>query len=80
MMWLGWILSPVGRWMAAVGAALSILFAAYIKGRREGAQAIEREQRDERDRRSQAAIEASNSVRRDAAGGRLYENDGHRRD
>lgn len=75
-----WLLSPIGRWAAAVGAALSILLAAYVKGRREGAAAIEREQQDERERRAKAALEAGDAVRRDNASGRLYENDGNRRD
>ena len=75
-----WLFSPIGRWAAAVGAALSILFAAYMKGRREGAEAIAREQQDERERRARSAIQAGDVVRRDNASGRLYENDGHRRD
>ena len=75
-----WLLSPIGRWAAAIGAALSILFAAYIKGRREGKEALERDQQNERERRARAAIEAGDNVRRDASSGRVYENDGHRRD
>lgn len=75
-----WLLSPIGRWIAAVGAALSILLAAYVKGRREGAATIEKEQQDERERRARAAIQAGDAVRRDNASGRLYENDGNRRD
>ena len=75
-----WLLSPIGRWATAVGAALSILLAAYVKGRREGAAAIEREQQDERERRAKAALDAGDAVRRDNASGRLYENDGNRRD
>lgn len=75
-----WLLSPIGRWAAAVGAALSILLAAYVKGRSEGAAAIEKEQQDERERRAKAALEAGDAVRRDNASGRLYENDGNRRD
>lgn len=75
-----WFLSPIGRWAAAIGAAFSILLAAYVKGRREGASAIEREQQDERERRARAALEAGDAVRRDNVSGRLYENDGNRRD
>lgn len=75
-----WILSPIGRWVAAIGAALSILFAAYVKGRREGKEALERDQQNERERRARAAIEAGDNVRRDIRSGRVYENDGHRRD
>lgn len=75
-----WLLSPIGRWAAAIGAALSILFAAYVKGRREGKEALERDQQNERERRARAAIQAGDNVRRDASAGRVYENDGHRRD
>lgn len=80
MIWLRWIFSPVGRWLAAVGAALSILFAAYLKGRREGKETIEREQAQERERRARDAIQADDAVRRDIAAGGLLKNDGHRRD
>ena len=80
MIWLRWIFSPIGRWTAALGAALSILFAAYLKGRREGKDAIVNEQREANDRRVRDAVQADNAARRDIASGRLLENDGHRRD
>lgn len=80
MIWLRWIFSPVGRWLAAVGAAFSILFVAYLKGRQEGKEAIEREQAQERERRARDAIQADDAVRRDIAAGGLLKNDGHRRD
>lgn len=80
MIWLRWIFSPIGRVIAAVGIAMSALLSAYLKGRREGVAALKQEQGHERDRRSQAAIEADNAVRRDAAAGGLLKNDGHRRD
>lgn len=80
MIWLRWIFSPVGRWIATVGAAFSILFLAYFKGRQEGKEAIEREQARERERRARNAIEADSAVRRDIAAGGLLKNDGHRRD
>lgn len=80
MLWLKWMFSPVGRWAAAVGAAFAILFAAYMKGRKEGSEALRQEQEDERNRRARAAIEAGDAARRDAATGRLLDNDGHRRD
>ena len=70
----------MGRWLAAVGAALSILFLAYFKGRQEGKEAIEREQARERERRVKDAIQADDAVRRDIAAGGLLKNDGHRRD
>jgi hypothetical protein len=80
MIWLKWVFSPVGRWLAAAGAALSILFAAYLKGRAEGKAALEQDQARERERRAKNAIQADDGVRRDAASGQLLKNDGHRRD
>lgn len=80
MIWLRWVLSPIGRWFAAIGAALSILLAAYFKGRKEGKEALEQDQARERERRAKDAIEASDAVRRDNASGGLLKNDGHRRD
>lgn len=80
MIWLRWIFSPIGRWLAAIGAALSILLAAYLKGRKEGKEALEQDQARERERRARDAIEADGAVRRDTAGGGLLKNDGHRRD
>jgi len=75
-----WLFSPIGRWLAGIGTVLSILFAAYLKGRREGKAALEQDQARERERRARDAIEADNAVRRDAASGGLLKNDGHRRD
>lgn len=80
MIWLKWIFSPIGRWLAGIGTVLSILFAAYLKGRAEGKAALEQDQARERERRARDAIEADNAVRRDAASGGLLKNDGHRRD
>jgi len=74
------IFSPIGRWLAAVGATLSLLLAVYLKGRSEGKEAIRQDQESERNRRARNAIQADDSVRRDVANGRLYETDGHRRD
>jgi hypothetical protein len=75
-----WLFSPIGRWLAAVGAALSILLAAYLKGRAEGKAALDQDQARERERRARNAIEADNAVRRDIASGGLLKDDGHRRD
>ena len=80
MIWLRWIFSPVGRMAAAIAAALSVLFAAYIKGRREGVEALKREQQDEEMRRLRAAIEADARGRERIARGELLQNDGYRRD
>jgi hypothetical protein len=75
-----WLFSPIGRWLAAVGAALSILLAAYLKGRAEGKAALEQDQARERERRARNAIEADNAMRRDIASGGLLKDDGYRRD
>lgn len=80
ILWLKWLFSPIGRWTAALGTAVAILFAAYWKGRREGVSDLKKEQEDERNRRTQAALQADIGVRRDVSSGRLLENDGHRRD
>jgi len=75
-----WLFSPISRWLAAVGAALSILLAAYLKGRAEGKAALEQDQARERERRARNAIQADDAVRRDIASGGLLKNDGHKRD
>ena len=75
-----WLFSPIGRWLAAVGAALSILLAAYLKGRMEGKAALDQDQARERERRARNAIQADDAVRRDIASGGLLKDDGHRRD
>lgn len=75
-----WLLSPIGRWLSAAGAMLTLLAALYMKGRRAGIEALQREQEVERNRRARNAIQADDAVRRDVASGRLYDNDGHRRD
>lgn len=80
MIWLNWILSPVGRWLSSAGAVIALVFTIYMKGRREGKAAIEKEQDDERAKRAKRVVEADDRVRRDNASGRLLENDGHRRD
>lgn len=80
MTWLSFTLSPIGRWLSAIGGILMAVFVIYRKGRSEGIAELQREQEQERARRSNNALEADNAVRRDIASGRLYENDGHRRD
>jgi len=74
------ILSPIGRWLAAAGGALSLLFAIYLKGRSEGKDTLRLEQENERNRRAKNAIQADDAVRRDISAGRLLNDDGHRRD
>lgn len=80
MIWLRFIFSPVGRWLSAIGGVIAAVFLVYLKGRSAGKDAVRREQEEERNRRGRDALEADDRVRRDIASGRLFENDGHRRD
>lgn len=80
MIWLRWVFSPVGRTVAAIGAFFAILFAAYLKGRKEGTESLRQEQADERERRLNNSLEADRRARERINRGGLLENDGHRRD
>lgn len=80
MIWLRFIFSPIGRGVAAIAAAFAFLFAAYVKGRKEGVEALKQEQRDEEMRRLKAAVEADARGRERIARGELLQNDGYRRD
>jgi hypothetical protein len=80
MGWLGWMLSPVGRWVSGAGATIALVLAAYWKAREDGKNALRREQADENARRTRNALEADDGVRRDIIAGRLRDDDGHRRD
>ena len=59
---LAWLWSPIGRALAAVGAILGALVAVYLKGRREGVQALEKEQNDASQDRLRRAMRAADSV------------------
>ena len=80
MIALTWIWRSFGRWLAAAGAAVAMLFAVYIKARNDGKEALRREQEDERNRRLRNAVEADARGRERIARGELLNNDGHRRD
>jgi hypothetical protein len=77
---MSWLLSPVGRWLAGAGAFVVGVFTVYLKGRQDAADRMRRLQAEDANRRLKDAFEADNRVRRDAAAGRLRDNDGHRRD
>lgn len=77
---LTWLFSPVYRWLAAAASFVAFIALVWWDGRRRGVDALQEEQREEAMRRAKRAIEADNNVRRDVDAGRLYENDGHRRD
>lgn len=72
---LAWLWSPIGRALAAIGAILGALMAVYLKGRREGAQELERQQNEAAQDRLRRAMRAADSV--DSA--RLREPDQYQR-
>jgi hypothetical protein len=80
MIWLNWIVSPIGRWVSGVGGAIALLFAAYWKARSDGKEALRREQEAEQHRRLRNAIEADSRARERIARGELLKDDGHRRE
>jgi len=74
---ISWALSPIGRALAAVGAILGALLAVYLKGRREGVQALEKEQNDAAQDRLRRAMRAADRIGDDPE--RLREPDQHQR-
>lgn len=77
---IAWLVTPIGRWLAGVWAALAFVGAVYWAGRRKGVEALRQEQEAERSRRMSNAIQADDDTRRRIAAGGLRDNDGHRRD
>ncbi len=75
---IGFLLSPVGRFLSAVGGVLVAVLAVYGKGRRDARQKLEAEANADALARTQSAIRAGDHVATDPA--RLRDNDGHRRD
>lgn len=68
---LGWLLSPIGRWLAAAGAVLAAVVGIYAKGRRDAARAGElKALRREREAKERADAESAR-YRADGAAGRL---------
>lgn len=59
---IAWLWSPIGRALAAVGAICATLVAVYLKGRREGVQALEKDQNEAAQERLRRAMRAGNSV------------------
>ena len=80
MIWLNWVVSPIGRWVSGVGGAIAVLLAAYWKARSDGKEALRREQADEANRRLRNAVEADFRARERIARGELLKDDGHRRE
>ncbi len=80
MSFVTWLFSPIGRWIGGAAAAVTFLFAAYWKARADGKDALRREQMEDSTRRTRNALEADARARDGINRGRLYEDDGHRRD
>lgn len=80
MIWLRWLLSPIGRWIGTALAALAFLGSIYLKGRAAGKDVVQRRNDDDINRRSKKSLEAEQRVRDSIARGGLYTDDGHKRD
>lgn len=75
---IGFLFSPIGRFLTAVGGVLLAIATVYGKGRRDARQKLEAEANADALHRTQSAIRAGDGAATDAA--RLRDNDGHRRD
>jgi len=75
---IAWLLSPIGRWLAAAGGVILAVATIYGKGRRDARQGIEAKNNADILDRTQKAVAAGDSISRDPS--RLRETDGHRRD
>lgn len=73
-----WLLSPVGRFVASVGAIIAAIAAVYAKGRSDGKAKVENDAVKDALGRTQDAIAAGDAAAVDPT--RLRETDGHRRD
>lgn len=75
---IGFLFSPFGRLLSAVGGILLAIAAVYGKGRRDARQKLEAEANADALSRTQSAIRAGDNAAVDPS--RLRESDGHRRD
>jgi len=73
-----WLLSPIGRWLAAAGGVVLAILTIYGKGRRDARQKLEAKNNEDILRRTQDALAAGDSISRDPS--RVREDDGYRRD
>lgn len=75
---IGFLFSPFGRAISAVGGVILAIATIYGKGRRDARQNLEAKANEDVLKRTQAATLAGDSAATDPA--RLRESDGHRRD
>jgi hypothetical protein len=75
---IGFLFSPIGRFISAVGGVLLAIATIYGKGRRDARQNLESEANADVLKRTQSAIRAGDRVSTDPD--KLRESDGHRRD
>lgn len=75
---IGFLFSPIGRFISAVGGVLLAIATIYGKGRRDAQQKMESEANADVLKRTQSAIRAGDGVSTDP--NKLRESDGHRRD
>lgn len=74
------MIAKLQAWAAAVAVAFSFLFAFGWRKKREGAAEERQKAEGISNEAARKALEASRRVDRDAAAGRLLDDDGHRRD
>jgi len=75
---IGFLLSPIGRFISVAGGVLLAIATVYGKGRRDARQKVEAEANADAFNRTQAAIRAGDNAAVDPT--RLRDNDGYRRD
>lgn len=75
---IGFLFSPIGRFLTAVGGVLLAIATVYGKGRRDARQKLEAQANADALHRTQSAIRAGDNVA--VSPERLRESDGHRRD
>lgn len=80
MMFLTWLLSPIGKWVGAAIAVAIFVGGFYWSARRDGANALRAQQMQDGQRRTNNALEADARTRDRLNRGGLLEDDGHRRD
>lgn len=78
--WISWLLSPVGRFLAGIGAILLAIFAIYQKGRKDSSSDIKLREAENARKKLQRATNAADATRANNARGGLLNNDGYRRD